>query len=65
VSFLGISVCSGDHSLEVEEDLVNSGYKPEINYKYLIILLYVWLHNENHICESDNFYSFFSPTSYE
>jgi hypothetical protein len=28
-------------------------------YKLLIILLYVWLHNENHIYESGDFYFFF------
>jgi hypothetical protein len=30
-----------------KEDLAKSGYKLEIKYKILIILLYIWLHNEN------------------
>jgi hypothetical protein len=41
-------------------DLAKSGYKPEIKYKSSIILLYVWLHNENHIYEFGNFYFFLS-----
>jgi hypothetical protein len=32
-----------------EEDLAKSGYKSELNYKSLVILLYLWLHNESHI----------------
>jgi hypothetical protein len=38
--------------------LVKSGYKPEIKYKSLNILLYFWFHNENQVYESGNFYSF-------
>jgi hypothetical protein len=67
--FFGIFVCSqsgnpsigrqrksDDHWLE---DLAKYGYKPEIKYKSLITLLYVWLHNENQIYESNDFYYFF------
>jgi hypothetical protein len=70
VCFIGIIVCSqsGDHPLEdVEkvghllEDLAKSGYKPAIKYKSLIILLYVWLRNENQIYKSGDFYSFLFP----
>jgi hypothetical protein len=43
------------------EDLAKSGYKPAIKYKSLTILLYVWLHNENQIYKSGDFYSFLSP----
>jgi hypothetical protein len=39
----------GDHPWE---QLAKSGYKSEIKSKYLIILLYFWLHNENQIIES-------------
>jgi hypothetical protein len=58
-SFKGISVCrkSDNHPYG---DLAKSGYKPEIKYKSSIILLYVWLHNENHIYEFGNFYFFLS-----
>ncbi len=41
--------------------LAKYGYKPEIKYKSLIILLYVWLHNENDIDESGFFLFFFPP----
>jgi len=71
--FFGIFVCSqsgnpsigswtksDDHWLE---DLAKYGYKPEIKYKSLITLLYVWLHNENQIYESNDFYYFFFLTS--
>jgi hypothetical protein len=43
------------------EDLAKSGYKPAIKYKSLIILLYVWLHNENQIYKSGDIYSFLFP----
>jgi hypothetical protein len=32
-----------------KEYLAKSGYKPEIKYKSLIILLFVWVHNESQI----------------
>jgi hypothetical protein len=37
---------SGNHQ---KEYLAKSGYKPEIKYKSLIILLFFWLNNENQI----------------
>jgi hypothetical protein len=58
----------GDHSLELGRciksgnrpyaDLVKSGYKLQIKHKALMILLYVWLYNENHMYESGNFFTF-------
>jgi hypothetical protein len=36
--------------------LAKSNYKPEITKKYLIMLVYIWLHNKNHIYESGDFY---------
>jgi len=33
----------------LHEDLAKSDYKPNIKYKYLIIILYIWLHTRNHI----------------
>ncbi len=30
------------------EDLARSSHKPDMEYKSIIILLYFWLHNENH-----------------
>jgi hypothetical protein len=50
---------SGKHQ---KEYLAKSGYKPEIKYKSLIILLFVWGHNESQIQESgDSYFLFFSP----
>jgi hypothetical protein len=42
----GILLCrqNGNHS---KEDLAKSGCKPNMKYKSLIILLYLWLHIEN------------------
>jgi hypothetical protein len=48
---------SGDHPYDddeksgycLKEDLAKSGYKPDVKYKFLIIFLYFWLQNENHI----------------
>jgi hypothetical protein len=37
-----------------------SGYKLKIKHKSLMIFLYVWLHNENHIYEFGDFYFFLS-----
>jgi hypothetical protein len=54
--FIGSCRQSDNHP---QEDLAKSGYKPDIKYKPLIILLYVWLHNDNHIYESGDFTSFF------
>ncbi len=34
-------------------------YKPKIKYKYLIIFLYFWLHNENQKMNLEIFYLFF------
>jgi hypothetical protein len=34
---------NSDHT---QEDLAKSGYKPDMNYKSLISLLYLWLHTE-------------------
>jgi hypothetical protein len=50
---------SGDYPWD---DLAKSGYKPEVKFKNLIILPYFWLHNENHIQESDNILLFFPPS---
>ncbi len=30
-----------------EEDFVNPGYEPDMKYKTLIILQYLWLHTQN------------------
>jgi hypothetical protein len=35
-----------------QEDLAKSGYKSDTTYKYLIALLYFWLHTENQINKS-------------
>jgi len=43
-----------------KDDLAKSGYKPPKKYKSLIILLYLWLHNENQVYEYGDFYLFFS-----
>jgi hypothetical protein len=39
----------------LKEDLAKSGYKPDMKYKFLIIFLYFWLQNENHIQEYGHF----------
>ncbi len=46
VSFLGLFQCSqsGDYS---KEDLARLSYKQDMNWSFLIILLYFWLHTEN------------------
>jgi hypothetical protein len=36
----------GEHP---KEDLAKSGYKSDVEYEYLIILLYSWLHIESQI----------------
>jgi hypothetical protein len=41
------------------EDLVKYGYTPEIKNKSVIILLYIWLHHQNHMYDSGDFYPFF------
>ncbi len=43
-----------------QEHLAKSDYKSEIKSKYLIILLYFWLHNENQIIEYGDLKLFFS-----
>jgi hypothetical protein len=45
---LGIFVCS-QSGYHPEENLAKSGYKPDMKYKPLIILLYFWLHTENQV----------------
>jgi hypothetical protein len=42
------------------EDLAKLGYKPYMDYKTLIILLYFCRHTENQISKSDNFH-YYSP----
>ncbi len=42
-----------------KEDLAKFGYKSEMKYKSLSILLYFCLHNENQIYESGDFYFIF------
>jgi hypothetical protein len=61
---------SGNHPKECrksdnrpKEHLAKSGYKLPKKYKSLIILLYLWLHNENQVYEYGDFYFFFSLTS--
>ncbi len=39
-------------TIHCKEDLAKSGYKLEIKYKILIILLYIWPHNEKTLCSS-------------
>ncbi len=39
---------NGDHT---QEDLTKSGYNEDMEYKYLINLLYLWLKIENQICK--------------
>jgi hypothetical protein len=43
---LGLFQCSqsGDYS---KEDLARLSYKQDMNWSFLIILLYFWLHTEN------------------
>ncbi len=48
--------CCSQSGNPSQKDLAKSGYT---KYKLLIVLLYVWLHNENHIYESGDFYFFF------
>jgi hypothetical protein len=39
---------NGDHT---QGNLAKSGYKQDMEYKYLINLLYLWLQSENQICK--------------
>jgi hypothetical protein len=42
-----------------KEDLAKSGYKPDMKYKFLIILLYSWLQTETKYRNLVNFTGFF------
>jgi hypothetical protein len=39
-----------------KEDFIKSGYKPDMKYKYLIVLLIFWLLIENQTQKSDDYY---------
>ncbi len=47
-SFIGRCLKNDNHP---QENLIKFDYKSKTKYKSLIIFLYVWLHDANHICE--------------